>query len=62
LIATSSDLLNRISCSDHWLCNHCQSILKLAQKNSLFLKSSISTDHCTVNANYARHCKYVSIP
>ena len=47
------DLLNRIRCSDHWLqvCNHCQGILKLAPKNYLFLKSSISTDHSTVNAS-----------
>jgi hypothetical protein len=45
------DLLDRIRCSDHRLCNHCRGILKLAQKNCLFLKSSISMDHCTVNAN-----------
>jgi hypothetical protein len=51
LLPNSYDLLNRIRCSDHRLCNHGQGILKLAQKNSLFLKSSISTDHCTVNAS-----------
>ena len=54
------DLLNRIRCSDHWLRNHCQGILKLAQKNSLFLKSSISTGHCTVNASmFQSHLKKI---
>jgi hypothetical protein len=50
------DLLNRIRCSDH----HCQGILKLAQKNSLFLKSSISKDHCTVNSSISQsHSKKI---
>ena len=56
------DLLNRIRCSDHWLqvCNHCQGILKLAPKNYLFLKSSISTDHSTVNASmFQSHSKKI---
>ena len=56
------DLLNRIRCSDHWLqvCNHCQGILKLAPKNYLFLKSSISTDHRTVNASmFQSHSKKI---
>jgi hypothetical protein len=60
LAPNSYDLWDRIRCSDHRLCNHCQGILKLAQKNSLFLKSSISTDHCTVNANmFQSHSKKI---
>ena len=42
LLPNFCDWLNLIICSDHWLCNYCQGILKWEQKNFLFLHYSSS--------------------